>query len=178
MDQPRFELITQYKNCKELLPVRSTDGSAGYDFFVAEDIIIPSYHNIFSQSTKTLLESAKNLNTVADYTKKYNCRPTLVPTGVKAYMPKDLWLQIVLRSSCAVKNWLVMPNSVGVIDSDYYNNLENEGHIYIPVINFFTSDIQLHKGDRIGQGIFTYYVKVENDQTTNTRIGGMGSTGV
>ena len=180
---PKFELISQYEDDTTLIPKRATDGSAGYDFIVAEDVIIPSYfRNAQNISTYIYINDRENFNIseVADFTKKYDFKPTLVPTGIKAYIPKGQYLQLSVRSSCPLKSWLILANGVGIIDSDYYNNPDNEGHIFFQIINLFPQDIILKKGDKIGQGIFLSYNLTEEDyspvQTMSKRLGGFGST--
>ena len=69
-----------------------------------------------------------------------------------------------------------MANSVGIIDGDYYNNPDNEGHIFFQMINFSPVPIILKKGDCIGQGIIKPYLKTEDDNTVDLRKGGFGST--
>lgn len=134
-----------------ILPERSTLLSAGYDFFAIKDCIIPTL-------TK-------------------NKQPVLVPTGVKAYMQENEFLQLCNRSSNPIKKYLVMPNGVGIIDSDYYNNNDNEGHIFFQFLNFGETDVYISQGDKIGQGIFMPFLKVDDDKTINQRTGGFGSTG-
>lgn len=180
MKEPFFELIDKYDDFS-LLPKRATDGSAGYDFVVAEDIIIPSYYKSAAK-IDAAIEDIKpfDLNEVSALTKEKKFKPTLVPTGVKAYIPKSQFLQLSVRSSCPLKNWLILANGVGIIDSDYYNNPGNEGHIYFQFINLFPQDIILHKGDKIGQGIFLNYNRVNHDYNPDyiktSREGGFGST--
>ena len=186
MTKPCFSFITKYKqNYPELqLPSRATFGSAGYDFTVAEDIVIPSYNKSLFNLEQAVFDENKNdslhkfsLDEISAITKKYKIKPTLVPTGVKAYIPEGQYLQLSIRSSCPLKNWLILANGVGVIDSDYYDNPDNEGHIYFQVINLFPYDIILHKGDKIGQGIFLDYHRTETDTVIDmTRSGGFGST--
>ena len=189
MDCPRFELISKYTD-ESLIPHRATEGSAGYDFVVAEDTIVPSYNHILEiledKIVYSHISSVDNplfsLNDISDITKKFNLKPTLVPTGVKAYIPipQNQYLQLSIRSSCPLKNWLILANGVGIIDADYYNNPDNEGHIYFQIINLFPEDIILHKGDKIGQGVFLNYNLTENDyeipKIINKRTGGFGST--
>ena len=182
LEYPRFELISKYSD-SSLLPKRATKDSAGYDFVVAEDTIVQSYFkNVQNISEYAAIKDGVlfKLEDVQEITKKYNFKPTLVPTGVKAYIPKNQYLQLSVRSSCPLKNWLILANGVGIIDADYYNNPSNEGHIYFQIINLFPQDIILRKGDKIGQGIFLNYGTVEEDTTfewTNAkRLGGFGST--
>ena len=101
-----------------------------------------------------------------------------MPTGVKAYIPEGMFLQLSIRSSCPLKHWLILANGVGIIDSDYYNNPGNEGHIFFQIINLFPRDITLQKGDKIGQGIFLPYSVIEGDMAAAARMGGFGSTSV
>ena len=79
---------------------------------------------------------------------------TLIPTGLKVYMPNNQYLALYLRSSTSIKNASMMINSTGVIDSDYYNNSDNEGHMMIAVYNLSDMPYIVNKGDRIAQGIF------------------------
>lgn len=192
MDKPYFELVSKY-NDKNLLPKRATKFSAGYDFVVAQDIVVPSFSNQieildnycvkkdFSFMDMLFIpekiKTSYSLEEVMDITKHTGAKPTLVPTGVKAYIPKGYYLQLQVRSSCPLKSWLVLANGVGIIDGDYYNNPSNEGEIFFQIINFFPYNIQLHQGDKIGQGIFIPFQEVEDDETAAERTGGFGSTG-
>ena len=103
----------------------------------------------------------------------------MVPTGIKAYMQPDEVLTIHIRSSMAVKHQLVLVNSVGVVDADYYDNADNEGHIYIALWNRGPKAFAIRKGDRIAQGIFSKYLTADEDQAGQgaVRQGGFGSTG-
>ena len=131
------------------LPVRKTKHSAGYDVEAAEDVVIPPYTP--------------------------GAKPTLIPTGLKAYCAEDEWYMLVNRSG-GPKKGFVMANSIGVIDSDYYNNETNDGHFYFQYWNFNNQDLVIHKGDVIGQVIFQKYLLVDNDQAEGVRTGGFGST--
>jgi len=129
---------------------------------VAQDTIVPAAGNqmdlinsyIHSEKISGRMEynqpSLFTLDEVAKITKSAKAKVTLVPTGVKAYMPEGMFLQISVRSSCPLKHWLILGNGVGIIDADYYNNPDNEGHIFFQIINLFPHDILLHKGDKIG----------------------------
>ncbi len=103
-------------------------------------------------------------------------KPTLVPTGIKAYMQTDEFLQLANRSSNPLKRFLLLANGVGVIDADYYNNPDNEGHIMFQFVNFGVTDVTIKKGERIGQGIFLPFLKADQDETMSTRTGGFGSS--
>jgi dUTP pyrophosphatase len=69
-----------------------------------------------------------------------------------------------------------MANGVGIIDSDYADNPQNEGEIFLQLINFGPVPIILKKGDVIGQGIFKPYLTTDSDNTNTERSGGFGST--
>lgn len=169
----RFEVVSKYTDIN--LPKRQTEFSAGYDFEVAKDIIIPSYlkmMNSISLSEKSVI----TLDEMARITKENKIKPSLIPTGVKCFLAEDEYLEIAVRSSCSLKYWLILANGIGIIDSDYYNNSDNEGEIFFQVINLSPIDIQLKKGDRIGQGIIHKYITTEDDAAVGKRIGGTGST--
>lgn len=155
MDRVRgFEVVKGLEDSDIRLPERSTKNSAGYDFFAPNDVIIPSYDYHNGPSV------------------------TIVWTGVKAYMPNNEFLAIYNRSSNPSKKHLVIPNGVGIIDSDYYSNESNDGEIGFSFYNLGMNDIIIHKGDKIGQGIFTPYLIADNDVSSgNSRVGGFGSTG-
>ena len=107
-------------------------------------------------------------------------KDTNIPTGLKAYMQQDEYLGIHIRSGFSIKQAVSLINSQGVIDADYYNNLENEGHIMIAVINHSDEVVIVDKGMRVAQGIFYRYLTIDGDSAGNgaARQGGMGSTGV
>jgi dUTP pyrophosphatase len=128
------------------LPERSTLNSAGYDFFAVEDAVFP----------------AKKL--------------TRVMTGVKCELMPDMVLILANRSSNPSKKGLILANGVGVIDADYYGNPDNDGHFYFAYFNCSDHDIEVKKGDAIGQVVFQKYLTVDNDNATGTRVGGFGST--
>lgn len=141
-----FKVAKGFENDSIILPKRQTKNSAGYDFYVAKDTIL----------------KAKSI--------------TLIPTGVKAYMESDEVLKIYVRSSMPMKKGITLANNVGIIDSDYYENPDNDGHIMIQVMNFSDNDILIKKDERIAQGIFLKYLLATDDDTTTTRVGGFGST--
>jgi len=144
-----FEIAKGYENKDIHLPLRKTAKSAGYDVEAAEDIIIPIY--------------------------KPGIKPTLIPTGLKAYCADDEFYMLVNRSS-GPKKGLLMANSIGIIDADYYCNETNDGHFYFQYFNCSDHDIEIKKGDIIGQVIFMKYLTVDNDYATGIRTGGFGST--
>ena len=105
-------------------------------------------------------------------------KTAIIPTGLKAYMLDDEYLGIHIRSSLAFKKHLNLINAQGIIDADYYNNPDNEGHIMIGIINFGTEDVQIKKGMRIAQAIFYKFLTVDDEILDDTiRQGGFGSTG-
>lgn len=142
-----FELITTFADKNELLPKRETSHAAGYDLKVAEE---------------TIIEAGEI---------------KLVPTGLKAYMQAGEVLFLFDRSSNPRKKGLVLINSVGVIDGDYYNNPGNEGHIYAQMKNITDQAVTLTVGERIVQGVFAPYLLVDGDSADGIRTGGFGSTG-
>ena len=145
-----FEIAKGFEDKGINLPERKTKFSAGYDIEAAEDVIIPSF--------------------------KKGMKPTIIKTGVKAYMQDNEYLMLVNRSSNPGKKGLIMANSVGIIDKDYYGNAENDGHIMFAFYNIKDEDIEIKKGERIGQAIFTPYLLVDNDNANAERTGGFGST--
>ena len=131
-----------------VLPYRNTKHSAGYDFISTVEIIIPAQG------------MAK------------------IPTGIKVAMEDDEILSIYPRSSIGFKTGIRLANTVGIVDSDYYNNSDNEGHIFIKFYNPTDEDYLIHIGDKIAQGIFTKYLIVDDEEEILTeRSGGLGSTG-
>lgn len=193
-----FEKVSRFKNVDFEMPRRKTAGSAGYDFVVAEDTVIPSYNSLMAHveydlafnrkdieregeiytyiNEKEFREDYYSLDSIAKITKENRAKPTLVSTGVKAYMPENSYLELSVRSSCPLKYWLIMANGVGIIDSDYADNPDNEGEIFFQIINLSPVPIILRKGDVIGQGIFKPYFRTDSDEAIDVRVGGFGST--
>lgn len=157
-----FEIVSNFKKKDINLPVRKTNASAGYDFEAAESLIVPSIWKVLAE--KVFIGEATGL------------KATLIPTGIKSYMLDDEYLQLSIRSGTALKTGLILANGVGIVDSDYYDNPDNEGHIMFPVHNLGFKDKLIKKGERIGQGLFLKYLKVDDDITDGTRTGGFGST--
>ena len=173
----KFEVVSKYKDKDIHLPKRNTGFSAGYDFEVAEDIVIPPLEHL-TDELRAHWNGTITLNGMAQYTKRIGAKPTLVPTGIKAKITPGWYLKLVVRSSLPLKHWLILANSEGVIDGDYYNNPDNEGEIFFQLINLSPFPILLKKGDKIGQGIFIPYGITEEDHygEGETRKGGFGST--
>ena len=152
----KFEKISKEQYEKDLkgkceyedisLPVRSTKHSAGYDF-------------------KSPIEFELNPGEIIK-----------VPTGIKAQMEDDEYLMLCNRSSNPKKKGLILANSIGIVDSDYYENPDNDGHIMFAFFNVKAEDTIIKKGDVIGQAIFQKYLIVDNDNAEGDRIGGFGST--
>ena len=145
-----FEVAKGFEDKNINLPVRKTKYSAGYDVEAAEDCIIPSF-------TKGM-------------------KPTLIKTGIKAYMADDEVLILANRSSNPGKKGLILANSIGVIDKDYYGNPDNDGHIMFAFFNVKNEDVEIKKGDCIGQAIFQKYLVTDDDTAEGERTGGFGST--
>ena len=144
-----FEIAKGYEDKDIHMPVRKTKNSAGYDVESASDIVIEPYKN--------------------------GMKPTLIPTGLKAYCQDDEYYILVNRSS-GPKKGFVMANSIGIIDADYYGNESNDGHFYFQYWNFGDKPLEIKKGDVIGQVIFQKYLTVDDDNATGMRTGGFGST--
>ena len=128
------------------LPKRMTRHSAGYDFLAIEGFTIKPGE-----------------------IKK-------IPTGYKATFGNDEMLMILVRSSMGFKYNVRMTNQVGIIESDYYNNIDNEGHMFVSLQNEGDRDFVVKKGGGYAQGIFTKFLICDDDITTNERQGGLGST--
>ena len=138
------------KDDKELyeeykLPERKTKCSAGYDFVAIEDFEIKPGE-----------------------IKK-------IPTGYKANFGSDEMLMILVRSSMGFKYNIRLTNQVGIIESDYYNNPDNEGHMYVALQNEGDKIFKVNRGDAYCQGIFTKFLTC-GDLVENVRSGGIGST--
>ncbi|MBQ9615511.1 MAG: dUTP diphosphatase [Selenomonadaceae bacterium] len=145
-----FQVVSAFEGKGLHLPQRKTGASAGYDIEAAEDAL--------------LLPRGM----------------TLVATGLKAYMQQDEVLYLYIRSGLSVRHQLMLMNNVGVIDADYYDNPENEGHIMVSFWNLGTEPFQVEKGMRIAQGVFMKYLTADADAAGmgEERLGGFGSTGL
>jgi len=128
------------------LPQRATKHSAGYDIFAVQDILLKPGEM------------------------------SAIPTGIKCYMQPDEWFSIRVRSGHGFKYNIRLKNQVGVVDSDYYNNQKNEGHIFIALQNEGDSDFIVRQGEAFAQGIFHKYLVTDDDFVEATRNGGFGST--
>lgn len=130
------------------LPTRKTKGSAGYDFYLPCDVALEPYGD-----------------------------SPIIQTGVKAYMPEDEVLLLFIRSSVGIVKNVTLSNSVGVIDASYCDNPDNEGNIGLKLHNNSPHTVTFKKGERIMQGVFVKYGVVDDDNATEERKGGIGSTG-
>lgn len=150
----------KWENAK--IPEYSTKHSAGADFFCAEEVTIPSIWKLGIKAVVT----------------QETIKPVLVHTGIKACMPEDEVLYIMNRSG-GPKKGLVLANSVGVIDADYYGCDATDGEIMFAFYNFLPFDVTIKVGDKIGQGMFHKMLRAENDGIINDteRTGGFNSTG-
>lgn len=177
----KFEVVSKYADAGLELPVRKTAQSAGYDMAAAEDYIIPSVWQMFNEARDIWPvkdDEFVTLEQMAEFTKQTGCKPTLISTGMKCFLSPDTFLQLSMRSSAPLKYWLMMANGIGVIDADYYNNASNEGEIFFQVYNLSPFNIQIKKGETIGQGVFLTYRTTFDDKKNpaQKRTGGFGST--
>lgn len=139
-----FEKINFKQFCKDVcndkklydnykLPVRDSKLTAGYDIYLLQDLELKPNEII------------------------------KLPTGIKAYFQDDEVLLIVVRSSVGFKYNLRLVNQVGVIDADYYNNKNNEGHIFVKIRNEGKETVKFKAGEAIAQGIFLKYLITKSD---------------
>ena len=91
-------------------------------------------------------------------------------------MQDDEMLLLYNRSSNPKKKGLILANSVGVVDKDYYGNKDNDGHIMFAFYNIKDEDVEIKKGEAIGQAIFQKYMIADDDMAQGERVGGFGST--
>jgi len=159
-----FEVVKGFENKDINLPKRQTKNAAGYDFESAEPVTIePIWKHLYD-----LFKKKAKGEEIDDTILK----PALVPTGVKSYMQPDEVLYLYNRSGNPLKKFLLLGNGAGVVDSDY------EGEIKFQFINFGFRAIKINKNERIGQGVFSTFLKADGDQAGGERgEGGFGSTG-
>lgn len=144
-----FEIAAGWEDKEIHLPKRQTAHAAAYDIEAAEDTLVPKFQP--------------------------GVKPTMIATGLKAYCQPDECYFVFNRSSGASKG-LVLANGVGIIDADYYDNLENDGHFRVVVFNVTDHDLVVKKGDRIAQVVFQKFLTTDDDAATGERRGGFGST--
>lgn len=162
-----FEICSNYLDDNINLPVRKTKNSVGYDIEAATDTIIPSIWKTVFKNIQKFLSGKNNYDDI---------KPTLIPTGLKSYFGDDEVLILANKSSFPLKKGLIMSNSIGIIESDYYNCDANEGHLQFMYYNFSFFDVTIKKGESCGQAYFQKFLKADNDISTNIRTGGFGST--
>lgn len=143
----KFEKCKGYEDVATI-PKRATKGSAGYDFYNTDKTVVVPAHG-----------TAKFM------------------TGIKAYMYEDIVLMVYVRSSIGIKKGLVLCNGTGIIDSSFVDNPDNEGNITIALYNTTDKDVIIEPYERVAQGIFTKYYTTFDDNVTEERTGGVGSTG-
>ena len=174
-----FEKVSKYVDADLAMPIRKTAQSAGYDLVAAEDYVIPSLWQMVPD-VKELWPVADDeyvtMELMSKFTKETGFKPTLVSTGMKCKLDPGSYLQLSVRSSSPLKYWLMMANGIGVIDADYYNNSDNEGEIFFQIYNLSPFNIQIKKGEAIGQAIILPYGVTEDDVVMGERTGGFGST--
>ena len=172
------------------LPEYATMFSAGADFFCAEEVVIPSIWKtvltiIGNKATNTAEHVLDSLMSTFGYSKEHDeskkateINPTMVHTGIKASMYSDEVLEIYNRSSNPKKLGLILANSVGVVDADYYGCEDNDGEIVFAYYNIKPWDVTLKVGDKVGQGLFKKILRPEIGYVTTdkARKGGFGST--
>jgi len=191
----RFEKISVLKHDIPL-PERKTAKSAGYDI----SIIHPHVLNLMVEQGLSMDEAWNIVKEKGDTTffLPHGQENFLFPTGLKASMEDGEVLMLFIRSSVGVKQHITLSNQVAVIDADYYNNPDNEGHIFVPldipkrpipgpnpyhplfVDNEHDQDRYLEFDGptlRICQGIFLDYKTTDDDTASGKRQGGLGSTG-
>ncbi len=131
-----------------LTPKKGSKNSAGYDFF----------------------------NPLKEMTTIESGQTVMVATNVKAYMLPDEVLLVDIRSSIAIKKGLVLANTIGIIDSDYYDNKDNEGNILLALKNTTDKPVKIAPKEKLAQGMFTVYLPADEGNTEEERTGGVGST--
>lgn len=144
-----FEIAKGWEDKDIHIPVRKTARAAAYDIEAAEDVVIPVY--------------------------KPGIKPTLIPTGLKAYCQDDECYFLLSRSG-GPKKGMLTPHGLGLIDADYYENPDNDGHFMVQVFNCSDHELEIKKGDAIAQVVFMKYLICDGDNATGKRQGGFGST--
>ena len=145
----KFEIAKGFEDRGVVLPQRKTAKSAGYDIIALTD-------------EEVYVHPGMSVN---------------LETGVKACMEDDEVMLLFIRSSLGIKKGITLSNCCGVIDSDYYNNSDNDGHFILNVINTCNEVQCISARSRVAQAIFVKYLTVDDDNATGERIGGIGSTG-
>lgn len=143
-----FEFVSRVKDDPNYkLPIRGSYNAAAYDFFSPISFIIKPGEKF------------------------------MIKTGIKSYFQNDEGLYFITRSGNGAKRRVTLANSVGLIDSDYYNNSDNEGEISLALVNDGDEDFVVNIGDRIAQAWFSKVLLVDDDNTLGSRKSGFGSSG-
>ena len=161
-----FEICKGFEDKDITLPIRKTKSSVAYDIEAAEDTVIPSIWKVVFANVGKFLKGEKDFETF---------KPTLVKTGIKAYFNEDEALFLATKSSYPGKKGLLLANSIGVIESDYYENQDNDGHLLFAYYNLFPVDITIKKHEPAGQAFFQKFLVTDDDNATGIRTGGFGS---
>ena len=135
---------------------------------------IDTYNNIKLPKRATLYSAGYDFYSPIDFTLKPG-ETIKVPTGIRCKMIDSYVLMIFPRSSLGFKYRLQLDNTVGIIDADYYNAL-NEGHIFIKMTNNSEKVLEVKEGEAFAQGIFLEYGITYDDEVSESRKGGFGST--
>ena len=152
-----FEVCKGFEDKDITLPERKTKNAVAYDIEAAEDTVIPSiWKTVFSNVSK-FLKGDKDFEAF---------KPTLVKTGVKAYFLEDEALFLATKSSYPGKKGLLLANSIGIVESDYYNNQDNDGHLMYAYYNLFPFDVTIKKHEPAGQAFFQKFLTIDNDSAT------------
>ena len=145
-----FEVVSdsfrKHKDVEIKLPIRATKISAGYDFS--------------SPISITIQPKSKEI----------------IWTDVKSYMQEGEVLILDVRSSIGIKKGLMLANTIGVVDMDYFSNINNDGNIGICLYNMTDEPVHIEQFERIAQGIFIPFLVSDNGNTDEERTGGIGST--
>ncbi|MHA8137886.1 dCTP deaminase/dUTPase family protein [Lactobacillaceae bacterium Scapto_B20] len=176
--QRGFKVVTKYQDSGIELPYRTTEQAAGYDFASSTDMVLPSIWKLNFLKVLWAIKHGNQADADQFASAQKILKPYLIPTGIKAYMQDNEVLIIANRSSNPLKRGLYLPNGVGVIDADYYDNPSNEGEIFVQMINFGLTDYHVKKGERIAQGIFMPFLAADDNgqQKAQKRTGGFGSS--
>lgn len=162
-----FEICKEYENKGINLPVRKTKHAVAYDVEAAEDTIIPSIQKVLLNNGSKVFQGLKDLEDI---------KPALIKTGLKSYFGEDEVLILANRSSGPFKKNLVMANSIGIIECDYYGNESNDGHLMFSYYNFGAEDLFIPKGEVVGQVYFQKFLVADTGNSEDIRKGGFGST--
>ncbi len=156
----RFEKVSREQFSKDLKDLLNIED----DFY--DDIVLPK--------RATTGSAGYDFTSPIDFILKPN-EMIKIPSGIRCYIEEGYVLNIYPRSSLGFKYQMSLANTTGIIDADYYNAL-NEGHIIVALVNRGNKDIVIKKGDRFVQGIFLKFYTAVEEEVTNKRQGGFGSS--